>query len=286
MKKYGLIFITWLLMLSAYNPGINIWAAEPAFEGVIARLQKEGFTKTELLKLYQDPQAAFSVKGVSAFFRHSEGRLNYDQFLSASNVAKASRYLSKHQDAFNGAHHKFKVDPEVIVAILLVETRLGTYLGKSGVFNILSTMASLQDKSAREKLWREMPSERRYDRARFETKADQRALWAYNELKAFLRYTGNSGVDPLQIEGSYAGAMGICQFMPSNIAKYGADGDGDGRINLFDHSDAIFSVARYLQKHGWKPGLNKTDAMKVIKRYNLSTPYAKTVLGVAQKLKK
>lgn len=285
MKKHGILIVTWLVMLGTYGLATDTGASESAFDGVIARLQKEGFTKEELQTLYQHPDTAFSIRGVSAFFRHSEGRLNYDQFLSLTNIVKARRYMADHQAALLGAQRQFGVAPEVITAIILVETRLGTYLGKSGVFNILSTMASLQDSAAREKLWREMPSEGRYDRDRFDKKADHRAPWAYDELKAFLRYTRDSGVDPLQTQGSYAGAMGICQFMPSNIKKYGADGNDDGRVDLFDHTDAIFSVARYLQQHGWKPGLKGAEAINVVKRYNHSTPYAQTVLGVAQKLK-
>ncbi len=286
MKTYRILLFTWLVMLAGASSFFDVEASEPAFEGVIARLQKDGFTKEEIHKLYQHPDAEFNIQGVSAFFRHSEGRLNYDQFLSLINIAKARRYMADHQSILLEAQRQYEVTPEVITAILLVETRLGTYLGRSKVFNILSTMASLQDTSAREKLWREMSSERRYDRRRFNEKANQRSPWAYNELKAYIHYTQGSGLDPLQVQGSYAGAMGICQFMPSNIEGYGADGNGDGRIDLFDHSDAIFSVARYFQKHGWKPGLKGNDAIAVVKRYNNSNSYAKTILGVAQKLKK
>lgn len=285
MKTHGLLLFTWLVILAGISSFFNVEASEPAFEGVIARLQKDGFTKEEILKLYQHPDVAFNIQGVSAFFRHSEGRLNYDQFLSQTNIAKSRRYMADHQSILLEAQRQYGVAPEVITAILLVETRLGTYLGKSRVLNILSTMASLQDTRAREKLWREMSSEGRYDRQRFNKKADQRSPWAYNELKAYIQYTHDSGLDPLQVQGSYAGAMGICQFMPSNIEGYGADGNGDGRVDLFDHSDAIFSVARYFQKHGWKSGLKGDDAIAVVKRYNHSTPYAQTVLGVAQKIK-
>jgi membrane-bound lytic murein transglycosylase B len=65
-------------------------------------------------------------------------------------------------------------------------------------------------------------------RKKFEKKADQKASWAYRELKAFLTYTEKEGMDPTTIKGSYAGAMGISQFMPSNIAPYGKDGNADG----------------------------------------------------------
>jgi len=285
MKQNKMVVLGLVLLIYHAALGSLSGAAEPLFDGLKSRLIKDGFTKEQLKVWFDHRDAAFNVSSVGAFFRHSEGRLNYDQFLSGTNIAKARRYMATHQPDLLAADKQFGVAAEVITAIVLVETRLGTYLGKSNVFSTLSTMAALRDQGAREKLWREMPSKGRYDRNRFDQKADQRAPWAYKELKAFLRYTHASGIDPLQIEGSYAGAMGICQFMPSNIAKFGMDGNGDGRINLFDHTDAIYSVARYLQKHGWKSGLNEAEAMQVVKRYNLSTPYARTVLGVARKLK-
>ena len=286
MKPLRILMFIWLATLAVISPLQDAAATESAFDGIMARLQKDGFAKEEILNLYQHPDARFNIQGVSAFFRHSESRLNYNQFLSMINIAKARRYMAAHQPTLAEAQRQYGVAPEVITAILLVETRLGTYLGKSNVFSILSTMASLLDTPAKEKLWREMSSEGRYDRRRFNQKADRRSLWAYNELKAYIRYTRGSDLDPLQVKGSYAGAMGICQFMPSNITGYGADGNGDGRIDLFDHSDAIFSVARYLQKHGWRSGLKRGEAIAVIKRYNNSQPYAKIILGVAEKINK
>ena len=83
------------------------------------------------------------------------------------------------------------------------------------------------------------------------------------------------------VTGSYAGAMGISQFMPSNALKLARDGNGDGRTDLFDHADAISSVASYLKHYGWRPDQSEKQAYKVLLRYNYSRYYANTILKVA-----
>ena len=141
-------------------------------------------------------------------------------------------------------------------------------------------MAVLTESGPREYLWEQLPEKRRFERTRYDQKADSKAEWAYNELKAFLTYTELHGMDPTQITGSYAGAMGIAQFIPSNIIPFGQDGNGDGRINLFEDADAILSIASYLKKHGWKQNLTRKDAYKVIYTYNHSKYYVNTILKI------
>ena len=79
--------------------------------------------------------------------------------------------------------------------------------------------------------------------------------------------------------------MGIAQFMPSNVLSLAQDGNNDGRIDLFDHADAIMSVASYLSHYGWRPGIDHKAAYRVLLRYNYSKPYANTVLKIADLLK-
>ena len=73
--------------------------------------------------------------------------------------------------------------------------------------------------------------------------------------------------------------------MPSNIIAYGKDGDNDGTIDLLQPADSIASIANYLKRHGWKPGISRKNAEKVIYRYNHSKYYVKTVLKIASLLK-
>ena len=193
--------------------------------------------------------------------------------------------MREHAATLEAAEKKFGVDPNVITAIILVETKFGRFLGTRSIINTLSTMASLTEAPPREYLWGQLPKERRFERNRYDQKADRKSQWAYKELKAFLTYTQQHKVDPINIKGSYAGAMGIAQFMPSNILAYGKDGNGDGRIDLFEDADAIHSIASYLKHYGWKPGIDRKKAYKVVYHYNHSKYYVNTVLKITELLK-
>ena len=285
-------------------PGSGFWAAifvfailvgaKPAsgdetgigdFGTLDQQLVAEGFDPDEMARLFARSDVRFDPESVTLFFLHSEAKLNYKQFLKPAAIEAAEQYLATYHGELAAAQRHYGVEPAVIAAILLVETRLGTYLGNSRVFNTLATMAALQQPAYRQRLWDEISADRRLSRKGFEIKADRKSQWAFNELKALLRYSAKEGIDPLLISGSYAGAMGICQFMPSNIVRLAADGNSDGRVDLFEHADAIASVARYLQAHGWAEGISDQKAHQVIRRYNNSRPYADTVLAIARQLK-
>jgi len=173
-----------------------------------------------------------------------------------------------------------------VVAILMVETALGTYPGKYRTINVLSTMAALEERVVREQILANLTQAQRSMQSpgvissRLQTRADR----GYRELKALISYLHNNGVDPFSITGSSEGAIGIPQFLPSNIAHYGRDGDGDGRIDLFNHHDAIASVASYLRAHHWGRAKGAEEKKKVLLYYNRSTYYADTVYALAQRL--
>ncbi|MBA4369173.1 MAG: protein MltB [Desulfobacterium sp.] len=254
-------------------------------DSLAKRLIKDGFDEKQIQELFRRPEVRFDTRGVSLFSVHQEAKLNYGQFLSSSNIEKARQYMMQHQTALQMAERMYGVEKEVITAIMLVETRLGTYLGGSSILNSLSTMAALSDPESRDFIWNKMSKTSDHTRSQFNSWSDRKTDWAYNELKAFITYTQQEAMDPLSISGSYAGALGICQFMPSNVLKIARDGNLDGRINLFDHSDAIASIANYLKVYGWGPGLDRDKQYQVLLRYNYSKPYADTLIDIAQLLK-
>jgi len=289
-RKIGLILTAFIISLCAVASAGAEEArrVEPApgfFVTLQTRLSADGFDPETIRHTYAQPGVSFEIKGVSLFFRHSEGRLNYNQFLQDRRIRMARAYMVEHSGALSMTEDHYGVPGEVITAIILVETQLGTLVGNQTVFNILSTMAALDDAEIRKAFWEELPKKDRLSRKAFEKKADQKSRWAYIELKALLRYVAAQNMDPITIRGSYAGAMGYCQFMPSNALRLGVDGNGDARVDLFDHTDAIASVGNYLKHHGWKPGLTRKQQYKVILKYNYSRPYANTILKIADQLR-
>lgn len=135
-------------------------------------------------------------------------------------MAEQSRWLSL-------AEERTGVPAEVIAAIMGVETRYGNFLGVHRTFDALATLAVTEGR---------------------------RADYFQRELINFLLISRDQGFDPLSVKGSYAGAMGYPQFMPSSYLAYADDLDGDGNIDIWnDPVDAIGSIARYLGEHGWQP---------------------------------
>ena len=134
------------------------------------------------------------------------------------------------------AERETGVPASVIVGILGVETIYGKHMGKYRVLDALATLA--------------------FDFPASHPKAPARTAYFLQELESFLVWCQATGRDPLAVRGSYAGAMGMAQFMPSSWQKYAVDFDADGRVDLFDNSkDAIGSIANYLAAFGWKAGM-------------------------------
>ncbi len=255
------------------------------FESLQERLINDGFDEAVIRKIYRRPEVVFETKGISLYFVHHESKVNYEQYTDGGLIKRARKYMQKHQGELVEAAKVYGVDPEIITAIILIESLFGNLLGDRSILNTLSTMAALHDPEVRDILWKKISDTPELDRVKFDEKADIKAKWAYRELKAFLTHVIREGYDPIGINGSFAGAMGIAQFMPSNIPELAKDGNGDGRIDLFNHADAIASIAYFLKRHGWRRGIDRAKAEKVIHHYNHSERYVEAVLKISEILK-
>jgi len=261
-------------------------SSESLFSDVRQRLIRDGFDKKMINQVFNEPEVYFDIKSVSGYFKHNEAKLNYGQFHQSRSIGKAKKYLVDHHATLQRVENEYSVDKEIIVAIMLVETRLGGFTGVSKVFNVYATMAALITEGPRENLWEQIPPKRRLEKKAFLKKALKKADWAYEQLKAFLTYTSDQNLSPLKIRGSYAGAIGLAQFIPSSILKYAKDGNKDGQINLFNHDDSIESIASYLKSFGWKSGISRKRAAKVLYNYNHSNYYVEELLTIMDLLKK
>jgi len=208
-----------------------------------------------------------------------------ERYVGAILLAGAYSYMREHYDLLTEIDKNYGVAPSVVVALLLVETKLGFTLGSAPAFSNLANMAASSDPMI-------FFDELGYDK--LETKDMQwlkkrtkkKADWAYRELAALLTFASENSANPAEIPGSPYGAFGICQFMPTTAIGYAVDGNADGRIDLFSKDDALASMANFLKRHGWKNSLSKEKKLKVIYRYNHSMVYARTIYEVAVQLER
>lgn len=209
----------------------------------------------------------------------------YAQFLSPGSILLARKFLRENRTTLRKMESRFQVDQEVIVAILLVESRFGENIGRYRVF---PTLASLALMDAPENLHRNFSTLRDINPGLsyewMENVSRRKANWAYHELKCFLTIIRYEEVDPLEVYGSSAGALGMAQFIPSSYLAYALN-ENSFQAWLLSKEEAIFSIANYLKSHGWKKNLPVEKKKRILRVYNRSEPYGETVLHVAQKLR-
>ena len=214
---------------------------------------------------------------------NSETGRDYADFTNSYSMWRAKKFQRKWRTTLARAAKKFDVEEEVIVSILLIETGLGSVMGKYPVIAVFSSIIveHEQNKGIYAQL-DQMDAKAAYPFKRLAKKAK----WAEVELEALLVIADRFKQSPYRYKGSYAGAFGLPQFLPSSYLKWGFDADSNGTVNLFLEPDAIYSTAHYLKSHGWKRGIRRKSNQEVIYQYNHSRPYVKAILKVARMLEK
>lgn len=199
--------------------------------------KKHGFKQDELLKTFAQVDINQSI--IDAITRPAEAKPWHEYrpiFLTDKRINGGVEFWKQNDAALSRAYKEFGVDPEIVVAIIGVESLYGKYRGRYSVLESLSTLAFNYPKRSR---------------------------FFKSELEQFLLLAREEAMDPVKIMGSYAGAMGKPQFIASSFRSYAVDFDNDGKRDLWDNSvDVIGSVANYFAKHNWRkdqPIASKAD---------------------------
>ena len=200
---------------------------------------EHGFTKAELDKWFMGVE--LNQKIIDSMNKPAEKTLTWQQyrniFVKQDRIEQGTEFWAKHADILAEAEQKFQVPANLIVGLMGVETRYGRIMGRHDIFRSLYTFAF------------------HYPR---------RATFFTRELTSFLVLAKEQGWQVGEMKGSYAGAMGYGQFMPSSFQAYAVDFDGDGKIHLVDNvRDAIGSVANYIKSHRWQPNGPTVESVKV-----------------------
>lgn len=231
-KIFILIFIGFLSSITANTTN---FAKKKEVKAFINKLVKEdNFNKEALEKLFYKVQVQeYALKFYrkpkeSILLQKGKSRGSWDKYeknsLNKKRVLLGLDFFKKNYKFLEKASLKYKVPKEYITAIIGIETMYGKNTGKSFVFDSLATLAF--EKNRRNKFFKK-------------------------ELKAFLKLSRLQNKKPKEAKGSFAGAMGLSQFMPSSYMKLAVDFNKNGQINLHENADAIGSVAKYLHLSGW-----------------------------------
>lgn len=217
-------------------------------------VEQHGFDRSYLENKFAGAKRLDNV--LESIAKPAEKELNWKQyrpiFVTSNRSNKGRDFIKKHKATLERAEQEYGVPAEIIAAIIGVETYYGRHTGKYTVFDSLTTLGF--DYPKRSKFFR-------------------------SELKQFLLLSKEEDIDIEEMTGSYAGAMGMPQFISSSYRRYAVDFDGDGKRDLW-HSpeDVIGSVANYFSEHGWEKGASVTHQVavtdkSVVKDENQLKPY-------------
>jgi peptidoglycan lytic transglycosylase B len=199
-------------------------------EFVAEMVKKHGFSRKDLTRVLA--QAQYQPAIVRAMDQPPESALGswlaYRAiFIKPERIQAGAEFWNRNADTLKRAASEFGVPEDVIIGIIGVETTFGRNVGTYRVIDALATLAFDYPK---------------------------RGAYFRGELENYLVFSRDQGIDPLRVKGSYAGAIGIPQFMPGSYRRFGVDFDGDGQINLATSADAIGSIGNFLKSHGWVRG--------------------------------
>ena len=198
---------------------------------VAEMVDRHGFVESELLGVFaqarRSDEAVRLISPAPPGFKRS-WQTYRARFLDGLRIREGLRFWREHETWLELAATRFGVPPEIVVAIIGVETLYGRITGEFRVLDVLTTLA--------------------FD-------YPQRGHYFRDELEQYLLYSREAGLDVFSVRGSFAGAIGLPQFMPRSIRRFAVDLDGDGAVDLqANPADAIGSVASFLAEHGWRPG--------------------------------
>lgn len=213
----------------ALKPDIRAWATEVADtrnipQGEVEQLLREARYDAEVVRLMAPSRTR--IRRSWETYRK--------RFVEPVRLRAGKEFQEAHRDVLTAVEDRYGVPASIIVAIIGVETIYGRYTGSFRVLDALATLG-----------FRHPDAER-----------PERSRLFRNQLADLMELHHQGQLDARTVTGSYAGAMGLPQFMPGSLLRFAVDGDGDGRIDLeHNAADAIASVAAYLRHHGWIPGL-------------------------------
>ncbi|MBT3231766.1 MAG: hypothetical protein HN356_03035 [Calditrichaeota bacterium] len=234
-----------------------------------------------LLTLLADQRTQFLPRELTTNITHKETAKLYKHNLTQASLKICEGFWKDNRTLVRKGAGDNKVPLSIIVSIMFVETKLGRVLGDKLVFNVFWSLAVADHPDVMNEFLNKKDINNPDSRKRLK----KRSAWGRKELRELVALSMEKKLDPLSLKGSWAGAFGLAQFLPSSYRHYSRDGNGDGVIDLFTIEDATASIDNYLRKNGWRQNGTRQQHKKTIMRYNISSHYADCVMTLSDKLK-
>ncbi len=258
------------------------------FKPLMAKLIRSGADSSFVFSLIVDNNTRFDEKFCKVNVSGYLNKPDYSNFYNYNSIKENRSFINENLELLQAAELKYSVPKEVIASILWVETRHGKFLGKNNIVSVFLSTAMVDREDfvlMNKKAIRDNPDIAETEYAEYDKKIEQRsqkkADWAIKEILALEKISKQRKLRITNIFGSWAGAFGLSQFLPSSYISWAVDGNSDGTIDLFNKEDAIFSIANYLKTNGWGPADSNKRA--AVFHYNNSNDYVDAVLKLASK---
>lgn len=275
-----LALLSALISMVFSNAHSAIDGVDPAFEKLVTQLIHDGQDSTYIVQLFQHESIIFIEDLVVRNMVPRDDPDDYTGFLTREQVEDGVQFLRNWKRDLEKALDGSGIPVEISVAILKVESNFGRYSGDKPVLSVLATLGSMNDPQ----YWIHIADTSNTLSVRsLRQRAYTRSNWAYRELLSFIKACEQRGWNPCNIRGSWAGAFGLAQFLPSSYLYYARDGNGDQVVDPNNIYDAVASMAYYLKKAGW--GKSDSSRRKAILRYNPSSAYADCIFDYARQLR-
>jgi membrane-bound lytic murein transglycosylase B len=259
------------------------------FSSVYKSLLDQGVDAGFLQELARDDGLQFDEKFIRSNLLNFLNKDNYRIFLTRKSVKTCRDFMRENAAALKACEKKYGIPKEVITSLLWVETKHGRDLGRHHLPSVFMNLAladhpDVLHRALDEAKDRAPAAGRSVDETftKVRAAAKRKSAWAMEQLVALGKMHKAHAINVKSLKGSVSGAFGIPQFIPTSYLSWSADGDGDGKVDLFVPADAICSVANYLKINGW--GSSQASWRRAIYHYNRSDDYGQAVLGLAKKL--
>ncbi len=257
------------------------------FKPVIERMLAKGMDSAFVFELVANPLTEFNKRYIKINVTGYLSPPDYTKFYNEESIGKTKKFIEENLEILERAEKKYKVEKEVIASILWIETRHGSYLGNNHIPSVFLSAALSNEKDFIDLNIAELdakfdgtPEEHEKLVEKVKSRSKRKADWALGELVSLEKINSKMPYPVDSLYGSWAGAFGMSQFLPSSYKSLAVDGNGDGKIDLFNVDDAVYSVANYLSANGWKQ--TEKSQRKAVYRYNNSTAYVDAVLKLCE----